>query len=126
MFHSIDQVHSKQTGDQRGEHQDNGDTGKHLHDAAHVVVDNVGIRVHCGIQDVGVDIGGFSSLTHLDVDILDHVGIQLIDGQFEFQLREQVFVASDGSDEIGQTVLQTAEVDEVGIVDVLVEVLLGR
>ena len=109
MFHAVYQVHTEQTGNQRGEHQDNADAGEHFHDAAYIIINNTGVSVHCRVKDVVIDVTGLAGLTHLDIDVLDHVGIQLIDGQFELQLRQQVLVATDRSYKVGQAVLQAAQ-----------------
>ena len=52
LLHTIDKVHTKQTGYQRGEHQDNGNAGKHLHHLRHIIINNVRIRLHRRFQNV--------------------------------------------------------------------------
>ena len=125
IFHSVDEVHAEEAGYQSGEHEYDTDTGEHLHHSTHVVVDDVGIGIHGGVEDVGIDVGGLPCLTHLDVYVLYHVCIQFVDGEFELQFRKQVFISSDRSDEIGETVLQSAEGYQIGIVHVAVQVLLS-
>ena len=124
-FHAVDQVHTEDTCDKRGEHQDDGDGSHLLHDARHAIVDDAGVSLHGGVQDVCVNVGSLSGLIHLNGNVLNKVGIHFIDGQFELQLREQRFVATDGGDEIGQTVLQTREPNQVLVVYLSVEVSLG-
>ncbi len=124
-FHAVDEIHAEETGDEGREHEDDADAGEHLHDGAHVVVDDVGIGVHRGVENVGIDVGGLACLAHLDADVFYHVCVEFVDGQFELQLGEEVFVAADGGDEVGEAVLQSAQGDEVGVADVAVEVLLG-
>ena len=125
LLHAVYQVHAEEAGNERGEHQDNADAGEHLHDGAHVVVDDVGISVHCGVKDVSVDVGGLAGLTHFDANVLYHVCVEFVDGQFELEFGEQILVASDGGDEVSEAVLQTAQGDEVGIIDFSVQILLG-
>ena len=109
ILHSVDYVHTQQAGYQCGEHEYDADAGEHLHHSAHVVVDDVGVCVHGGIEDVGVDVGGLTRLAHLNVDVLNHVGIQFVDGKFELQLRQEVLVATYGCDEIREAVLQPTQ-----------------
>ena len=83
-FHTVDEVHAKHRGDQRGNHHDDGDGGQGTHHRVHIVVDDTLVGIHRRFQDVGVDEGGFACLCHLDVDILDEVGIEFVNLQFEF------------------------------------------
>ena len=84
-FHTIDEVHTKEAGDERRKHHDDADRSERTHHGVHVVVDNAGIGVHRRLQNVGVDIGRFSCLGHLDVDIFDEVGVEFVYLKFEFQ-----------------------------------------
>ena len=86
LLHAVDQVHAKERGNERGEHHDNGDAGERTHHCVHIVVDDAAIGVHRRFQDVGVDAGRFACLRHLDVDVLDKVGVQLVNLQLELQL----------------------------------------
>ena len=104
-LHAVDEVHTKQTGDKRREHQDNANTGHLLHHVRHIIVDNIGVSIHCRIKNVWVDIGGFPCLIHLNVDILDEVSVQLIHRELELQFTQQCFVTTNGGDEVGQTIL---------------------
>ena len=122
-FHAVDEVHAEEAGYECGEHEYDVDAGEHLHDGVHVVVDEIGIGVHRGVEDVCVDVCGFACLTHFDAYVFYHVGVQFVDGEFEFQFGEQVFVASDGGDEVCEAVLQTTECDEVCVADFVVEAL---
>ncbi len=125
VLHAVDEVHAEQGGDQRRQHHDDTDTEvKRTHRGVHVVVDDARIGVHRRFQDVGVDAGGLSRLRHLDVDVLDEVGIQLVHLQLELQFRQQVLVASDGGDEVGEGVLQTCQSYQALVVHTMVEVAL--
>lgn len=59
--------------------------GRSLHRVAHVVVDDGRVGVDGRLQDVGVDVGGFACLTHLNVYVFNHVGIEFVDVQLKFQ-----------------------------------------
>ena len=124
MLHAVDEVHAEEAGYERREHQDNADACEHLHDRTHVVVNQVGVGVHRGVEDVRVDVRCLASLAHLDADVFYHVCVELVDGQFELELREQILIASDGCDEVGEAVLQATQSDKVGVADLAVEVLL--
>ena len=124
-FHTVDEVHTEHRGDQRGYHHDDGDGGQGTHHRVHIVVDDTLVGVHRRFQDVGVDEGGLAGLCHLDVDILDEVGIEFVNLQFEFQFGKQRLVASDGGLEVRERVLQTAQTDQTLVVHFLVEVALG-
>ena len=106
ILHTVDQIHTKHRGDERRYHHDNRHRGEGTHHRVHVVVDDAAVGVHRRLKDVGVDGGGLSGLRHLDVDVLDEVGVQLVNLQLELQLRQQRLVATDGGLEIGQRVLQ--------------------
>ena len=125
VLHAVDEVHTEERCYQRGQHEDDGSRGQRTHDGVHVVVDNRLVGVHRRLQDVGVDAGGLACLRHLDVDILDEVGVQLVYLQLELQLLQQVLVASDGGVEVGQRVLQTGQSDERLVVHLAVQVALG-
>ena len=101
----VDNVHTIETGDERREHQHDIDRREVTHCGIHVVVDDALIGVHRRLQNVGVDVGSLACLRHLDAHIFDKVGIQFVDLQLEFQLLQQVLIATDGSDEEGQRVL---------------------
>ena len=85
LFHSADEVHAEEACDECGEHEYDGYGGEHFHDSRHVVVDDVGVGVHCGVEDGVVDGGHLARLAHLDVDVLDHVGVEFVDGEFELE-----------------------------------------
>ena len=121
-LHAVDEVHTKETGYQRGEHHKNGYRGERTHHCVHVVIDDARIGVHGRFKNVGIDVGGLSRLSHLDIDILDKVGIQLVDLELELQLRQEVLIATDRGDEIGERVLQAAQTDEALVVHLLVEI----
>ena len=54
---SVDRdVHTVETGDEGGNHQDDGDGGHALHDGVHVVGDDGGECVHRAGQDIAIDI----------------------------------------------------------------------
>ena len=122
---AVDEVHAEERGYQRGEHHDDGDRRERSDDGVHVVVDNALIGVHRRLQDVAVDVGGLAGLCHLDVHVLNEVGVQFVNLQFELQFRQQRLIASDGGLEIGQRVLQARESDEALVVHLAVEVSLG-
>ena len=124
-FHTVDEVHAEHRGDECRNHHDDGDGCKRTHHRIHIVVDDTLIGVHCRFQDVGVDEGGLAGLCHLDIDILDEVGIQFVNLEFELQFREKRLVASDGCLEVRERVLQTTEADQALVVHLLVEVALG-
>ena len=121
-FQPVDHVHSEDTGDERGEHEDDGHGGHLFHHRSHIIINNVGIGFHGGVQDVGIDVGGFARLVHLDGDVLNQIGVKLIHRQLELQFRKQRLVATDGGDEVRQAVLQSRKPDEVLVVNFLVEV----
>ena len=60
VLHAVGKVHTEQTGDEGGEHQDNADAGEHLHHLRHVVVDDVSVGFHRRFQDVGIDVRGLA------------------------------------------------------------------
>ena len=95
-----------------------------LHDGAHVVVDDAGIGFHGGVENVGVNIGGFTGLVHLDGNVFNQVGVEFVDGQFELELGKERLVATYGGYKISQAVLQARKADEVFIVNFLVEIAL--
>ena len=102
FFHAIDEVHATHRGNQRWYYHDTGDGGQGTHHGVHVVVEDTLIGVHRGFQNVGVDKSGLTGLRHLDVNILNQVCIQLVDLEFELQLREQRLIASDGGLKVGE------------------------
>ena len=122
---SVGDVHAIQRGDERGRHHDDGDRGQRTHHRVHVVVDDARVGVHGRLQDVRVDAGGLACLRHLDVDVLDEVGVKLVHLQLELQFLQQVLVAADGGDEVGERVLQPGEADEALVVHLVVKVVLG-
>ena len=124
VLHAVDEVHAEERRDQGGEHHDDTHGGERTHHGVHVVVDDTGVGVHRRFEDVGIDAGGLARLAHLDVDVLDEVGVELIDLELELQFGQQVFVAADGGDEVGERVLEPGESDQALVVDLLVEVLL--
>lgn len=125
ILNARDKVHTEDTGHQRGEHENDAHTRHLFHGARHVVVDDAGVGFHCRVENVGVDIGGFACLVHLDGDVFDKVGVEFVDGQFEFEFRQERFVATNGGEEIGQAVLQARESHEVFVLDFAVEVAFG-
>ena len=46
VFHTVYEVHSKEAGDERGEHQDDADRGERTHHGVHIVVDDARVGVH--------------------------------------------------------------------------------
>ena len=88
MLYAVEEVHAKEAGNQCGEHEHDADGGHGLHHGVSVVVDDAGVGVHCGVEDVGVDVSGLAGLVHLDGHVLNEVGVQLIDGQLELELGE--------------------------------------
>ena len=83
-FHAVDEVHAEHRGDECGNHHDDGDGCKGTHHRVHIVVDDTLVGVHCRLKNVRVDKGGLAGLSHLDIDILDKVGIEFVNLQFEF------------------------------------------
>lgn len=75
VFHAVHQVHTIQTGNQGGEHEDDADGRHGAHHHTHVVVDDIGVGVHRRIENVGIDIGGFACLVHLNRDVFNEVGV---------------------------------------------------
>ena len=67
-----------------------------------IVVDDTLIGVHRRLKNVGVDAGGLTSLGHLNIYVLNEVGVEFVNLQLELQLRQQVLVTSDGGLEIGE------------------------
>ena len=94
-FQPVDDVHSVNTRYQRGGHEHDVQRGKRTHGRVHVVVDNAGIRVHCRLKDVRIDIRRLASLRHFNAYVFDKVGIQLVNLQLKIQFVQQVFVAAD-------------------------------
>ena len=125
LFHTIDEVHSKERGNERWKHHDDGDGSQRTHHGVHVVVDDARIGVHCRLEDVRVDGRCLAGLGHLNVHVFDEVGIELVDLELELQFREQCLVASDGGLEIGERILQAAKSYQRLVVHVTVEVALG-
>ena len=78
-LHAVDEVHTEHRGDERRNHQDDGDRRERTHHGVHVVVDDAGVGVHGRLEDVRVDGGGLAGLRHLNVYVLDKVVVQLID-----------------------------------------------
>ena len=104
-LHSVEEIHAEQAGDEGRHHQEHGHERQRLHHRGHIIIDDIGVGVHGRFEDVGVDACHLARLVHLDADVLDEVGIEFVNGQLELQLREECFVATDGSGEIGQGVL---------------------
>ena len=102
IFHAVYQVHTEQRGDERGAHHHDRHRRQRTHHRIHIIINNGRIGVHRRLQDVGVDLGGLGGLRHLDVHVLDEVGIEFVDLQFELQLLQQVLVAADGGLEVGE------------------------
>ena len=125
LLHAVDEIHAEERGYQRGKHEDDGDRREGTHGGVHVVVDDAGIGVHRRFQDVRIDGGSLAGLRHLDVDVLDEVGVQLVHLQLELQFLQQRLVASDGGDEVGERVLQARKADEALVVDIVVQIVLG-
>ena len=94
-LHAVHEVHSEERCHQRREHHHDGYHGERAHHGVHVVVDDARIGVHRRFQNVGVDVRQFASLAHLDVHVLDEVGVEFIYLQFELQFLQQVLVAPD-------------------------------
>ena len=88
MFQAVDEVHAEEAGDQCRHHEEHADERERLHHRRHIVVDDVGVGVHGGFEDVGVDASHLARLVHLDAYVLDEVGVEFVDGQLELQLRE--------------------------------------
>ena len=105
-LYAVDQVHTEERGYQRGQHENDGHTCQRTHEGVHVVVDNRLVGIHRRLQNVGIDAGGFASLSHLDVDVFDEVGVQFVNLQLELQLRQQYLVTTNGGVEVRQRVLQ--------------------
>ena len=100
VLHAVDEVHAEEAGDKGWKHQENRHRGQRTHHIVHVVVDNAAVSVHRRLQDIGIDIRGFLGLAHLDINVLNHVGVELVDLQLEFQLGQQILIATDGGGEI--------------------------
>lgn len=79
VLHAIDEVHAEHRGDECWEHHNDTHRGEGTHYGVHVVVDDARVGVHGRLQNVRVDAGGFPCLRHLNVDILNQVGVALID-----------------------------------------------
>ena len=45
-LHAVDEVHTEHRGDERRNHQDDGDRCERTHHGVHVVVDDAGVGVH--------------------------------------------------------------------------------
>ena len=86
-FHATYQVHTKYTGYQRGEHQDNGDGGHLFHHARHIVINNAGVGLHGRVKNIGVDVGRLACLVHLNRYVLNEVSIEFVDWELKLQLR---------------------------------------
>lgn len=125
LFHAVEDIHAEDAGDERGKHQDDADARHAFHHLRKVVVDGGGVGFHRGVEDVRVDIGHLSCLIHLNGDVFDEIGIKLVHWEFEFEFGKEGFVATNGGDEVGQTVLQTRQPDEVFVVNRLVQTALG-
>ena len=119
-LHAVDEVHAEEARDERGKHHDDAHRGQRTHHGIHVVVDDARIGLHRRFQDVGIDVGGFACLRHLNAHVFDEVGIELVHLQFELQLLQQRFVSANRSDEVGERVLQPAQPDEAFVVHLLV------
>lgn len=125
MFHAVEQVHTEDAGDEGGEHENDAHRGHRFHRLVHVVADDRGVSVDGRFEDVGVDTGGFARLTHFDVDVFDHVGVEFVDRKLKFQFGKEGFVAANGGGEISERVLEARKVDEIGVVDGAIQVALG-
>ena len=78
VLHAVDEVHAEERRDERGKHHHNRHRGECTHHRVHVVVDDARIGIHRRLKDVAVDVGCFPGLAHLDVDVFDEVGVQLV------------------------------------------------
>ena len=96
------EVHAEDAGYERREHEDDAHRSHRLHRLAHVVVDDCRVGINGRLQNVGVDVGRFSRLTHLNVHVFDHVGIEFVDGQLKFQLGEEHLIATNGGSKVGE------------------------
>ena len=85
FFHARNQVHTEDTCHERRNHEDDIEARHLLHQARHIVVDDVGISFHRRVEDVGVDIRCLPRLVHLNGDVLNEIGIEFIDRQFKLQ-----------------------------------------
>ena len=52
VFHAVDEVHSEEGGNQGRQHHDDTDGRQGTHRGIHVVVDDAGIGVHRGFQNI--------------------------------------------------------------------------
>ena len=117
MFHAVEQVHTEDAGDERGEHENDAHRGHRFHRLVHVVADDRSVGFDGRFENVGVDVGGFTSLTHFDIDVFDHIGVEFVDGEFELQFGKEGLVAANGGGEVRERVLESRKVDEIGVVD---------
>lgn len=125
LFHAVDEVHAKEACHEGWQHDDHVEAREQTHHLVHVVVDEVGIGIHGGVEDVGVYGSHFACLLHLDVHVFDEFGIEVVDRQSELKFREQSLVATNRCSEVCEAVLQARKACEVLVVDISVEVALG-
>ena len=95
VFESVDEVHAERRRYECWQHHDYRHRREGTHHRVHVVVDDARIGVHRRLQDVGIDICRLPGLVHLDVHIFYKVSVELVDLQLEFQLLQQILVATD-------------------------------
>ena len=100
FLESVYEVHAEERGDERRQHHDDRHGGERTHHGVHVVVDDGRVGVHRRLEDVRIDVRGLTCLRHLDVYVLDKVGVQLVHLQLELQFGKQRLVASDGCHEV--------------------------
>ena len=87
-FHTVQEVHAEEAGNQCGKHEDDAHRGHRLHRLRHVVVDDAGVGLHGGIENVRIDARCLACLTHLDVHVFNQVGIKFVDRKLHLQLRK--------------------------------------
>ena len=125
MLHAVEQVHTEDAGDECGEHENDAHRGHRFHRLVHVVADDRSVGFDGRFENVGVDVGGFTGLTHLDIDVFNHIGVEFVDGEFELQFGKEGLVAANGSGEVRERVLESRKVDEIGVVDGAIQIALG-
>ena len=89
MLHAVDEVHTEHGGDEGWEEDDHVERREESHHRVHIIINNVRIGVHRGVEDVDVDGCRLTCLVHLNVHVLNEFGIQFIDWQTELQLAQK-------------------------------------
>ena len=78
-LHTVDEVHTEHRGHQGRNHHEDGHRCQRTHHRIHIIVNNTLVSIHRRLKNVRVDAGGLSGLGHLNIHVLNEVGVQFVD-----------------------------------------------